>query len=169
MAVRRFPVMLGVASGLMAGGVAQADITVPAALGAGPEMQLVLSTHAEGSQIYTCPADKTDWVLKGPDAVLFNEKGEQIGKHYAGPSWELNDGSLITAELAAKDPGPDANAIAWLLLKVKTNNGKGLLAKAGLVQRIETVGGLAPKGACKPGDEVRAPYTATYRFFAVKS
>ena len=42
------------------------------------------------------------------------------------------------------------------------------MAKASFVQRIETVGGLAPKGACKPGDEVRAPYTATYRFLAMK-
>ena len=169
MAVRRFSVMLGTLCALMEGGMAQADVTVPAALSAGPEMQLVLSTHAEGAQVYACAPDKNEWALKGPDAKLFDEKGGQIGKHYAGPSWELDDGSLITGELAAKDPGPDANAISWLLLKVKTNSGKGLLAKAGLIQRIETVGGLAPKGACKPGDEVRAPYTATYRFFAVKS
>lgn len=169
MAVRRFPVMLGVASGLLSGGFAHADVTVPAALAAGPEMQLVLSTHAEGAQVYACAPDKNEWALKGPDAKLFDEKGAQIGKHYAGPSWELEDGSLLTGELAAKDPGPDANAIAWLLLKVKTNSGKGLLAKVTSIQRIETVGGLAPKGACKPGDEVRAPYTATYRFFAMKS
>lgn len=169
MAVRRFPVVLGVASGLLAGGFASADVTVPAALSAGPNAELVLSVHAEGSQVYTCAPDKNEWVLKAPDAALFDEKGAQIGKHYAGPSWELNDGSLVTGELAAKDPGPDANAIAWLLLKVKTNNGKGLLAKASFVQRIETVGGLAPKGACKQGDEVKAPYTATYRFLAMKS
>lgn len=169
MAVRRFAVMLGIASVLTAGGVARADVTVPAALAVGPEMQLVLSTHAEGAQIYSCAADKNEWTLKGPDAKLFDAQGTQIGKHYAGPTWELEDGSLVTAEPVAKDPGPDANAVAWLLLKVKTNSGKGLLAKVSSIQRIETVGGLAPKGACKPGEEVRAPYTATYRFFAVKS
>jgi hypothetical protein len=169
MAVRRFLVMLGIASGLMAGGIARADVTVPPALSAGPDMQLVLSAHADGAQVYVCSPGTNEWVLKGPDATLFGEKGSEIGKHYAGPSWELADGSLITGELAAKDPGPDPNAIPWLLLKVKANNGKGLLAKVGAVQRIETVGGLAPKGACKPGDEVRTPYTSTYRFFATKS
>ena len=169
MAMRRFPVMLGVASGLMAGGAAFAEMTMPTALAVGNDMQLVLSTHAEGAQVYNCAPDKNEWVLKGPDATLFDEKGAKIGKHYAGPSWELDDGSLITGELAAKDPGPDANAIPWLLVKVKTNSGKGLLAKVAVLQRIETVGGLAPKGACKQGDEVRAPYSATYRFFAMKS
>ena len=168
MEVRRFPLMLGVASGLVAGGFASADVTVPAALSAGPDAELVLAVHAEGAQIYGCAPDRNEWVLKGPDAKLFDEKGTQIGKHYAGPSWELDDGSLITGEAAAKDPGPDPSAVAWLLLKVKTNSGKGLLAKVSFVQRIETVGGLAPKGACKAGDEVKAPYTATYRFLAMK-
>lgn len=147
---------------------ASADVAVPEALAVGTDMQLVLSTHAEGAQVYVCSPDAA-WTLKGPDAVLFDAQGGQIGKHFAGPSWELADGSLVTGEAVAKDPGPDAGAVAWLLLKVKTNSGKGLLAKAGMAQRIETKGGLAPKEACKPGDETRSAYSATYRFFAVKS
>jgi len=145
-----------------------ADVAVPGALAVPPDMQLVLSTHAEGAQVYVCSPDAA-WTLKAPDAVLFDEKGGPIGKHYAGPSWELGDGSLVTGELVAKDAGPESGAIPWLLLKIKTNSGKGLLAKAGLAQRIETKGGLAPKEACKPGDETRSAYSATYRFFAVKS
>lgn len=161
-------VVLGVVCGVLAGG-AKADVAVPEALAVPPDMQLVLSTHAEGAQVYACDAAKGSWALKAPDAILFNEKGAPIGKHYAGPAWELSDGSLVTGEAVAKDPGPDADAVAWLLLKIKTNSGKGLLAKSGLVQRIETKGGLAPKGACKAGDETRSAYSATYRFFAVKS
>jgi hypothetical protein len=38
-----------------------------------------------------------------------------------------------------------------------------------MAQRIETKGGLAPAESCKPGDEMRSAYSATYRFFAVKS
>ena len=161
-------VVLGVACGVLAGG-ARADVAVPEALAVPADMQLVLSTHAEGAQVYGCDPAKSAWTLKGPDANLFNEKGAPIGKHYAGPSWELSDGSLVTGEAVAKDAGPDADAVAWLLLKVKTNSGKGLLAKAGLVQRIETKGGQPPKGDCKPGEETRSAYSATYRFFAVKS
>jgi len=164
MHLRRCAVVLGV----LLAGRAGADVAVPEALAVPADMQLVLSTHAEGAQVYACDPAK-GWLLKGPDAVLFDEKGGQIGKHYAGPSWELGDGSLVTGEAVAKDAGPDATAVPWLLLKVKTNSGKGLLAHAGLVQRIETKGGLAPKGDCKAGDETRSNYSATYRFFAVKS
>ncbi len=174
MTLRPFFLSLGIFSGLLAGGLASADVTVPAALAVAPDMELLLSTHAEGAQIYICSPGKDDpaqlaWTLKAPEAVLFDEKGAPIGKHYAGPSWELSDGSLVTGELVAKDSGPDSGAVPWLLLKVKSNSGKGLLAPAGMVQRIETVAGLAPKQACKAGDETRSSYSATYRFFAVKS
>jgi hypothetical protein len=147
---------------------ANADVAVPESLSVPTDMQLVLSTHAEGAQVYLC-SPQGGWALKAPDAVLFDQKGDPIGKHYQGPSWELSDGSLVTAEAAAKDPGPDPDAVAWLLLKVKSNSGKGLLGKAALIQRIETKGGQPPKEACKPGEETRSPYSATYRFFAVKS
>ena len=163
MAWRRLPILFG----LLYSGIAAADVAVPPALAVAPNMQLALSSHAEGVQIYTCA--QSAWTLKAPEATLFDEKGTPIGKHYGGPSWELSDGSLITGELQAKDPGPLDSAIPWLLLKVKTNSGKGLLAPAAAVQRIETVGGLAPKEACKDGDEKRVSYSATYRFFAVKS
>ncbi len=167
MAFRRFSKLMAMACCAMAGGWAAADVPVPAGLAVAANMELALSSHGEGVQIYSC--SQSAWTLKAPEAVLFDEKGNQIGKHYGGPSWELSDGSLITGELAAKDPGPTETAIPWLLLKVKTNSGKGLFAKVAVLQRIETVGGQAPKGACRQGDEVRAPYTATYRFFAMKS
>lgn len=168
MNMRRGSLVLGLVCGLAAGR-AGADVAVPQALAVPQDMQLVLSTHAEGAQVYLCDPAKGGWSLKAPDAVLFNEKGSPIGKHYAGPTWELSDGSQVTGEVAAKDAGPDADAVAWLLLKVKTNSGKGLLAKSGLVQRIETKGGQPPKGECKAGEETRSAYSATYRFFAVKS
>jgi len=174
MTLRGFSLSVCLSAGLLAGVSAAADVTVPAALAVAPDMQLLLSAHAEGVQIYVCAPGKDDpaqvsWTLKAPEAVLFDDKGGQIGKHYAGPSWELSDGSLITGELVAKDPGPDVGAVPWLLLKVKSNSGKGLLAKAGMVQRIETAAGLPPKGACPAGNETRIAYSATYRFFAAKS
>jgi hypothetical protein len=164
MKVRVCSVLLCALSAVPAG----ADVAVPDALAVANDMQLVLSTHAEGTQVYVCSPESA-WTLKGPDAVLFDAQGNQIGKHYAGPSWELSDGSLVTGEAVAKDAGPDTGAVPWLLVKIKTNSGKGLLAKAGMAQRIETKGGQAPKETCKPGDETRSAYSATYRFFAVKS
>ena len=59
---------------------------------------LSLVSPATGTQIYECGATKTEpprfeWVFKAPEAELFDLSGKKIGKHYAGPTWESNDGS----------------------------------------------------------------------------
>ena len=60
--------------------------------------QLLLQVQAKGDQVYTCKNDagKVAWVLKAPDAQLFDKDGKPFGKHFAGPSWEASDGSRIT-------------------------------------------------------------------------
>ena len=80
---------------------------------------LSLETRATGVQIYDCKPNKDDptrfeWVFKAPEADLFDPAGTKIGKHYAGPTWESNDGSKVVGEVKARDDGPDANAIPWL-------------------------------------------------------
>ena len=66
-----------------------------------PDGQLVLlKALGKGVQIYGCQANSKDpskfeWALKAPEAVLLNSKGNRIGKHYAGPTWEASDGSKI--------------------------------------------------------------------------
>ena len=73
--------------------------------------RLVFKSTARGSQIYTCQLTSTDlsqfeWKLKAPEAKLFDAQGKVIGKHYAGPTWEANDGSKIAAVVTAKDAAP---------------------------------------------------------------
>jgi hypothetical protein len=82
---------------------------------------LSLETAATGVQIYECNASKDEstrfeWIFKAPEADLFDGAGNKIGKHYAGPTWESNDGSKVVGEVKARDNGPDPNAIPWLLL-----------------------------------------------------
>jgi len=130
----------------------------------------VVTAHAVGVQVYECKPKKDDpsqleWVLKGPDAELLDAGGQKIGKHYAGPTWEANDGSKVVAAVTAKDPGPDSTAVPWLLLGAKSNEGTGTFAQVVNVQRLETVGGKAPDGACEAGKEVRVPYRAKYVFY----
>jgi hypothetical protein len=89
---------------------------------------LSLEAQATDVQIYECNASKTDptrfeWVFKAPEADLFDSVGRKIGKHYAGPTWESNDGSKVQGEVKARDDGPDANAIPWLLLNAKNTVG----------------------------------------------
>src|SRR6202020_3341194 len=77
-------------SGLVAS--AKAQTPLPDAIAA-PGETVVLSTHAEGAQVYECKAGadgKLAWALREPIATLVVD-GKTIGRHYAGPHWESND------------------------------------------------------------------------------
>src|ERR1700704_2570914 len=134
---------------------------------------LSLVSPATGVQIYICGATKTEparleWVFKAPEADLFDLSGKKIGKHYAGPTWESNDGSKVVGEVKARDDGPDAGAIPWLLLNAKSTSGNGVFGQAQSIQRVRTVGGKAPAQGCsreQAGKEARVPYKAAYYFY----
>jgi hypothetical protein len=138
----------------------------------------VLSIEAEatGVQIYECNASKDEstrfeWIFKAPEADLFDKAGNMIGKHYAGPTWESNDGSKVVGEVKARDNGPDPNAIPWLLLSAKSTSGTGVFSQVKSIQRLHTVGGRAPTEACsqaQAGKVTRVGYKATYYFYVSK-
>jgi hypothetical protein len=136
-----------------------------------------LKALGKGVQIYECKATaadprKFDWSFTAPEADLTNEKEEKIGKHYAGPTWEANDGTKVIGELPPKRADASRpNAVPWLLLKAKTNEGTGKFASVTYIQRVDTDGGLAPACGCDQAHvktEVRVPYTANYYFYAAQ-
>jgi len=146
---------------------------VPAQLQPPANEQLLLRVHAKGDQVYTCKTDGATpaWTLKAPDAQLFDKDGKPFGKHFAGPSWEANDGSRATGKAVANVPSPDADSIAWLLVNIVGHEGNGVLSKATTIQRINTKGGKAPATGCDAshaGQELRIPYSADYVFYAPK-
>jgi len=129
--------------------------------------------RATGFQIYACRPDadgKPAWTLKAPEAELFDEQGKLIGKHFGGPTWQLNDGSLITGKMAAKVDAPGLRAIPWLLAAVTGNSGSGKLSGVTSIQRVNTVAGLAPTAAectAQSGEvEFKSSYSADYYFYA---
>lgn len=135
--------------------------------------QIVLKTHASGSQIYVCQqgADgKFAWTLKAPEAELRDDQGKVIGHHYAGPAWKHNDGSEVTGKAAARADAPTPDAIPWLLISAVGHSGSGVLAGVTTIQRVNTKGGQPPAaGECgvgKQNSEVKSPYTAEYYFYA---
>ena len=135
--------------------------------------QLLLQVHAKGDQVYICKEGATEfsWGLKAPDAQLFDKDGKPFGKHFAGPSWEANDGSRVTGKAVANVPSPDADSIPWLLVNVVSHEGTGVLSRATSIQRLNTKGGKAPTSGCDSataGKEVRVPYSADYLFYAPK-
>lgn len=135
--------------------------------------QLLLQAHAKGDQIYTCIEDVTQytWALKAPDAKLFDKDGKPFGKHFAGPSWEANNGSRVTGSAVANVPSSDASSIPWLLVQVVGHEGTGVLSRVAFIQRLNTKGGKAPSSGCDEahaGQELRVPYSADYMFYAPK-
>ena len=148
---------------------------VPKNLQVPPDQSLLLKASAKGSQIYVCKAksdnlNSFEWKLKGPDAVLFNEQGQQVGKHYTGPTWELNDGSKVVAQVKAQENAPQATTIPWLLLSGRSHQGNGILSQVNWIQRLNTVGGKAPTTGCDRANsnrEVRVAYQADYYFWGV--
>ena len=146
---------------------------VPEALQPPANEQQVLQLHAKGDQVYSCKVDgpQPGWTLKVPDAQLFDKDGRVFGKHFAGPSWQASDGSRVAGKAAANAPSPEADSIPWLLVKVVSREGEGVLARVTSVQRINTKGGKAPASGCDAehaGQEVRVAYSADYVFFAPK-
>ena len=143
---------------------------VPSAIAVSDENKVSFQGYAEGVQIYVSTPSLVNptqfvWTFKAPEAVLFDNDGNVVAIHYAGPTWESNSGSKV---VAARVSGVtvDATAIPWLLLRATSTEGPGILAQTTLVQRVNTVGGLAPAAPpTQAGLEVRVPYTADYFFF----
>ncbi|HEY2617204.1 MAG TPA: DUF3455 domain-containing protein [Acetobacteraceae bacterium] len=120
--------------------------------------------HAEGAQVYECKPDamgKLGWQFREPIASLLAD-GQTVGRHFVGPSWELNDGSLVVAKIAGNAPGATPADISWLRLDVTYGNGR--LGRVTTVQRINTRGGNAPATCATAGSYLSVPYSAEYVF-----
>ena len=89
----------------------------------------------------------------------------------AGPHWESTDGSKILGTVKERADAPVADAIPWLLLAAKSVGSEGAFSKVTSIQRVSTVGGVAPKAGCSQaavGTPARTNYTADYYFFTAK-
>ena len=134
---------------------------------------LLFELGARGDQIYTCAAkpenpDAFVWTFKAPQAELFNARGEVVGSHFAGPTWQSQDGSSVIGAVVARADAPSKKAIPWLLLEAKSHADGGAFSTITHIQRLDTKGGVAPTKGCDEthaGEEVRVPYKATYAFY----
>jgi len=123
---------------------------------------------AKGVQIYGCT--DTKWTLIEPAATLagttLNPVRVASALHFRGPSWESpDDGSLVEGTGPVSAPSTTPNSIPQLLITAKTSRGPGVFGDVTYIQRLATVGGVAPATACTPGATTAVSYTAVYRFF----
>jgi hypothetical protein len=148
---------------------------VPAILEVGDGHRVSYHTFAKGFQVYVCTETSPcvyTWVFKEPVATLYSDAAYQkeVGTHYAGPTWEGNDGSTV---IAAKIEGVavDPEAIPWLLLGTVSAEGPGVFDQTTYIHRVNTFGGKAPStgaDATNVGDQIQIPYTAEYFFYRTK-
>lgn len=176
----RYPRVRGVAVFALALALAACGGTpiaqVPDPLNPGPGESLAMVVAAKGFQIYQCRArgdasGGSEWAFVAPDAELFDTGGNRIGRHGAGPYWEAADGSRVVGKVKARADAPVADAIPWLLLETRAAGPAGAFSKVTSIQRVNTVGGVAPAEACSRdaiGTTTRTAYTADYLFFTAR-
>jgi len=122
--------------------------------------------HAQGAQVYECKSDaagKLAWQFREPIATLF-VNGKTVGRHYAGPNWELTDGSIVSGNVTGRAPGAAANDIPLLKLAVTSQHSSGALTGVTTIQRLNTKGGHASGPCVRAGEMLSMPYAADYTF-----
>ena len=154
--------------------------------------ELFLIGHAFGTQDYVCAASGSGvaFVLTTPEAVLFDNPARRIVNHYFSPNpveggtiratWQSTRDSSVfwgkvdnTATFLTDPDFVAPDAIAWVLLSqagvLDGVGGGNTLSVATFVQRVNTVGGLAPSIGCNSpadiGHTAFVPYEADYVFF----
>ena len=170
--------------------------TAPPAVPAGIEVpapnQIFLVGRGVGTQNYVCqPSEslgRVAWTLFTPQANLFNDQADQLTTHFFSPNpdeagtvvratWQdSRDTSSVWARAVAVSSDPAfvaPGAIAWVKLEVVGTEpgptGGTTLTGTTFIQRLNTVGGLAPSTGCAiptdVGSKAFMPYTADYVFF----
>jgi hypothetical protein len=163
---------------------------MPANIQAPAGHKLFLVGHAVGTQNYIClPVDGgIKFVLFTPQATLFDHQ-KQVMTHYFSPNpaedgvvratWQHSkDSSTVWGQVmdghSSTDPAFVApGAIPWLLVTVvgtqAERTGGDTLADTTFIQRLNTVGGVAPATGCTSpadvGNRAFVPYTTDYFFY----
>ncbi|MPZ56547.1 MAG: DUF3455 domain-containing protein [Rhizobiales bacterium] len=134
---------------------------------AAPGEILVATAQAVGAQVYECRFDTAGnliWHFREPIATLFID-GKTVGRHYAGPNWEMTDGSAVSGKVAGYASAANPRDIPLLKLDVALQRGAGQLAGVTTIQRINTRGGVSDETCESFGAFLSVPYTADYAFY----
>ncbi len=146
---------------------------LPAAVQVPAGNKVFWETVGVGEITYECrakagAAGQFEWVFVGPDAKLNDRGGKQVGKYYGPPAtWEGMDGVKLTATQVAVAPNGTGN-IPLQLVKANPASGMGAVNGTTYIQRVATMGGVAPAMACAAGNvgaKQIVKYQADYIFW----
>jgi len=146
---------------------------LPAAVQVPPGHKVVLETVGVGEITYECRAKsgadgQHEWVFVGPVATLQDRAGKSLGRYFGPPAtWAHADGSALTGTQLAVAPAGAGN-IPLQLVKANPATGTGVLNGVTHIQRVATLGGVAPAKACSAaslGQREIVRYQADYIFW----
>jgi hypothetical protein len=117
-------------------------------------------------QEYSCGADGVWGAASVPEALLVRYGSARPIYHYEGPRWKALDGSIVKGTVI-EPRFPKEGTIPWLLLGTTVEKGKPgqELTNVTHISRVNTSGGVGPKGACTVGETQKVPYGADYVFW----
>ena len=127
------------------------NAALPEAVRVPAGQKVMMSTTGVGEITYECREKKA------------------VGKYYAGPTWEANDGSKVTGKQLAVSPAAPGN-IPLQLVKTEPAMGAGAMTGVSYIQRLNTKGGVAPAMACdamSKGKRQQVAYEADYVFYGM--
>ena len=137
---------------------------VPMEISVGPTNQVHFHGFGQGFQVYTW--NGSSWGAPVPDATLFDEDGNVVASHFAGPTWQSNSGSKVVGVVVPPRLTVDTNSIPWLRLVAVNPEGPGIFADTSFIHRVNTVGGNPPsENGTFVGQVAKSPYTADYFFY----
>ena len=136
--------------------------------------KVMMSTTGVGEITYECREKKDmagahEWAFVAPVATLYSGDKKAVGKYYAGPTWEANDGSKVTGKQLAVAPATPGS-IPLQLVKTDPAMGAGAMTGVSYIQRLNTKGGVAPAMACdatSKGKRQQVAYEADYVFYGM--
>lgn len=145
----------------------------PAAISVPAGNKVAMIATGAGDLTYECRAKANaagahEWAFVAPNAVLYDKDRTAVGKYYGGPTWESSDGSKVTGKQLATAPATASGAIPLQLVQANPASGSGAMSGVTYIQRINTVGGVAPPDACgatNAGDKKQVKYQADYVFY----
>ena len=146
---------------------------LPAAVQVPAGHSVFLESPHKGEINYQCRIkagtdNQAAWFFVGPDARMLTRQGKDIGRYFGPPAtWDGADGSTVVGAQVAVSPNGAAN-IPLQMLKTSTTRGAGMLKATTYIQRVNTMGGVAPNLPCTVaslGNSKFVPYTADYIFW----
>ena len=143
---------------------------VPAPLNASAAEAPDFRLRAEGVHVYECRVNANggyQWVFTNPDVSFSDGTTERAIEVTPNTIQASTDRSTVSGRVRAV-AGAGSDNLPWMLLSAQSPSADGLFAGVTSVQRVNTSGGVAPRGGCSDatvGSEARVAFSADYYFY----